>query len=130
MNGEGLAAAEAVLVSGASQFSQLSYATDSNGATNANPIKVGTGASSTYLLLFGTGIAKAGTAQTTATVNGVAATVTYAGSAGADTGLDQVNILLPAKLAGAGNVNVQLTLEQEKGGVAGVAANPVQITLQ
>ena len=126
----GLAAAEAVLVSGATQTPQLSFATDSNGATIANPITVGTGTSSTYLLLFGTGIAKAGTALTTATVNGLAATVTYAGPAGADSGLDQVNILLPAKLAGAGNVNVQLTLEQEKGGVAGIPANSVQITVQ
>jgi len=130
VNGSGLAAAEAVLVSGGSQTSQLSYTTDSNGATIANPVTVGTGASSTYLLLFGTGIAKAGTALTTATVNGLAATVAYAGSAGADSGLDQVNILLPAKLAGAGNVNVQLTLESEKGGIGGVAANPVQITVQ
>jgi len=130
VNGSGLAAAEAVLVSGGTQTSQLSYTTDSNGATIAKPITIGTGASSTYLLLFGTGIAKAGTALTTATVNGLAATVAYAGSAGADSGLDQVNILLPARLTGAGNVNVQLTLETEKGGVGGVAANPVQITVQ
>jgi uncharacterized protein (TIGR03437 family) len=130
VNGSGLAAAEAVLVSGGTQTSQLSYTTDSNGAAIANPIKVGPGTSSTYLLLFGTGIAKAGTALTTATVNGLAATVAYAGPAGADSGLDQVNILLPAKLAGAGNVNVQLTLETEKGGVGGAAANSVQITVQ
>jgi uncharacterized protein (TIGR03437 family) len=75
------------------------------------------------LLLFGTGIAGGGTALTTVTINGLAATVTYAGPAGTGTGLDQVNVLLPAKLAGAGNVNVQLTSE-------GVAANPVQITVQ
>ncbi len=130
VNGSGLAAAEAVLVSGGTQTSQLSYKTDSNGATIANPIKVGTGTSATYLVLFGTGIAKAGTALTTATVNGLTATVAYAGPAGADSGLDQVNILLPAKLAGAGNVNVQLTLESEKGGVGGIAANSVQITVQ
>jgi hypothetical protein len=34
-----------------------------------------------------------------------------------------VNILIPGKLAGAGNVNVQLIAE-------GVPANPVQITLK
>jgi len=59
--------------------------------------------------------------------------VTYAGPAGADSGLDQVNILLPAKLAGAGNVNVQLTLEAEvsKGTlVNGILANQVQVTVQ
>jgi len=134
VNGEGLAAAEAILVSASgTQTSQLSYTTDSNGATIAKPITIGTGSSSTYLLLFGTGIARAGTALTTATVNGLAATVTYAGPAGADSGLDQVNILLPAKLAGAGNVNVQLTLEAEvsKGTlVNGILANQVQVTVQ
>jgi hypothetical protein len=77
-------------------------------------MKVGTGTSSTCLLLFGTGVARAGTALTTATVNGLVATVAYAGPAG----------------AGAGNVNVQLTLETEKGGVGGIAANSVQITVQ
>jgi hypothetical protein len=46
-----------------------------------------------------------------------------AGPSGGANGLDQVNILIPAKLAGAGNVNVQLTVE-------GKAANPVQITIQ
>ena len=123
VNGTGLAASEAVQATpGGTQTSQLGYMTDSNGAVVANPIAMGTGTTSTYLLLFGTGIAKAGTALNTATVNGVAATVTYAGPAGADSGLDQVNILLPAKLAGAGNVNVQLTVEA-------IAANPVQITI-
>jgi uncharacterized protein (TIGR03437 family) len=130
VNGSGLAAAEAVLATGATQTSQLSYTTDANGASIANPITVGTGASSTYLLLFGTGIAAAGTAQTTATINGLAATVTYAGPAGADNGLDQVNILVPTKLAGAGNVNVQLTLELEKSGAGGIAANPIQVTFK
>ena len=28
---------------------------------------------------------------------------------GADTGLDQVNVLIPAKLTGAGNVNIHVT---------------------
>jgi hypothetical protein len=34
-----------------------------------------------------------------------------------------VDVLIPAKLAGAGNANVQLT-------AAGVAANQVQVTIQ
>jgi uncharacterized protein (TIGR03437 family) len=71
--------------------------------------------------MLGTGFAQAGTALTTATINGVAATVTYAGSV--SPGIDQLNILIPSKLAGAGYVNVQVTAE-------GVLANPVQITLK
>jgi uncharacterized protein (TIGR03437 family) len=76
-------------------------ASNSSGAIVANPIAIGTGGA----------------------INGVAATVTYAGPSGAGSGLDQVNILLPVKLAGPGNVNLQLPTE-------GVAANPVQITIQ
>ena len=91
-------------------------------ATIARPITLSSG-TNTYLVLYGTGIATAGTALTSATINGLAATVAYAGPAGAGSGLDQVNILIPAKLAGAGNVNVQVTAEA-------VPANPVQITIQ
>ena len=76
-----------------------------------------------YLTLYGTGIAAAGKANTQVTVGGVNATVLYAGPQGGFPGLDQVNILLPAALAGKGNVNLQLT-------AGGVAANPVQITIQ
>ncbi len=123
LNGAGLAAAEVVQVSASGQTPQQVYSTNSAGAPIASPIAVGSGANSTYLVLFGTGIAKAGTALTTATINGVNATVTYAGPAGADSGLDQVNILLPASLSGKGNVNVQLAVE-------GIPADPVQITTQ
>jgi uncharacterized protein (TIGR03437 family) len=124
LNGEGLAAAEVVQVSGGgTQTVQQVYTTSSSNAIVANPIAIGTGGASTYLVLFGTGIGPGGTALTSVTINGVATTVVYTGSAGADTGLDQVNVLLPAKLAGSGNVNVQLTVE-------GVNANPVQVTIQ
>ncbi len=74
-------------------------------------------------MLFGSGIANADTALTSVTINGVAATVTYSGPSGAGNGLDQVNILLPSKLSGSGNVNLQLTVEGE-------TANSVQIAIQ
>ena len=96
LNGAGLAAAEAVQVGATgTQALQQIFAVNSDGATIAKSIAIGTGTASTYLLLYGTGIARAGTALTTVTVNGVAATVTYAGPAGAFPGLDQVNVLLP-----------------------------------
>jgi uncharacterized protein (TIGR03437 family) len=125
VNGSGLAAAQAVVVSATgAQTTQPSYTTSSTGAVVPNTIPVGTGAAQTYLLLFGTGIANAGTALTTVTINGVSATVTYAGTAGSSyPGIDQVNVLIPPKAAGSGNVNVQLTAE-------GVTANPVQVTLK
>jgi uncharacterized protein (TIGR03437 family) len=72
--------------------------------------------------LYGTGLQAAGAAGITATVGGVNAPVVSVGSASI-AGVDQVIIQLSASLAGSGNVNVQLT-------AAGVAANPVQITIQ
>ncbi len=123
LNGNGLAAADVVQVSSTgAQTVQQVYTTNSDGAVIANPIAVGSG-NTTYLLLYGTGIAGAGTALTTVTIDGVSAKVAYAGPAGADTGLDQVDVIVPASLSGAGNVNVQLT-------AAGITANSVQITIQ
>jgi uncharacterized protein (TIGR03437 family) len=122
LNGNGLAAGDVVQVAaGGAQTVQQIYTTNSAGGVVPVPIVLG-GGNTTVLRLYGTGIAGAGTALTSATVNGTSVTVTYAGPAGADTGLDEVNILLPASLAGKGNVNVQVT-------AGGVAANPVQITI-
>jgi uncharacterized protein (TIGR03437 family) len=59
----------------------------------------------------------------TATAGGQNAPVIYAGAQGAFAGVDQVNILLPASLAGKGTVPVQIT-------AAGVAANLVQVLIQ
>jgi len=122
-NGSGLPRANFVqaLADGV-QTVTAAYATNSDGAIVAIPVSVESAPASSYLILLGTGIANAGTALTTATINGVAAIVTYAGPSG-DPGYDQVNILIPAQLVAAGNVEVQLTVE-------GVAANPIQITLQ
>jgi uncharacterized protein (TIGR03437 family) len=122
MNGSGLAAAYVVdVASGGAQTVQQIYTTNSTGATVANPIAVSSG--NAYLVLFGTGIAGGGTALTSVTINGVSATVLYAGPQGGDSGLDQVDVLIPASLAGKGNVEVQVVAE-------GIAANPVEITIQ
>ena len=122
-NGSGLAAAQALQVgANNAQTSQSTSQTDANGAVIARSITLSS-STNTYLVLYGTGIAAGGTALTSATINGLAATVVYAGPAGNGSGLDQVNLLIPAKAAGAGNVNVQVTVE-------GVPANPVQVTIQ
>lgn len=57
----------------------------------------------------------------TVTVNGVNAPVLYAGNGGYP-GIDQINVLLPASLAGSGTVTLQLT-------ASGIAANPVQVAI-
>ena len=75
---------------------------------------------STYLVLYGTGI---GSAAVSATIGGVSANVTYSGPQGTYPGLDQVNLLIPASLAGKGQAPVVVT-------AAGKPSNPVYVVVQ
>lgn len=74
-----------------------------------------------YLILYGTGIrGRSGLHAVSLSIGDVPAKVTYAGAQGNYAGLDQVDALLPASLAGAGTVDVKLTVD-------GISANPVKI---
>jgi uncharacterized repeat protein (TIGR01451 family) len=89
---------------------------------NANPINLGTTTDQVYLVLYGTGIRHA--ASLTATLNGVSVPVVYFGAQGAYPGLDQINLgPLPASLAGAGLVNLVITVD-------GQVANTVTVSFQ
>jgi uncharacterized protein (TIGR03437 family) len=124
LNNVGLAAAYAVRVAASgAQTSVPVFTTTSDGSILAAPISLGAATDQVYLILFGSGLQAAGTSGVTATIGGVKASVSYAGPQGGFAGLDQVNVLIPPSLAGKGNVNVQLT-------AGGIAANPVQITVQ
>jgi len=124
LNGSGLAAAQAVRVSAnGAQTVEPVYQTTLGQSLTALPISMGSATDQVYLSLFATGLEGADPSTVKVTVNGVNAPVTYAGPQGAYPGVDQVNILLPSSLAGKGNVNIQLT-------AGGVAANPVQVTIQ
>jgi uncharacterized protein (TIGR03437 family) len=123
INGSSLAAAYAVRVSGTAQILEPAYSINSSGGFTAAPINLGSSADQVYLSLFGTGLQSAGVANTTVTINGVNAPVVYVGPQGSVPGLDQINVQIPASLAGTGNANVQLT-------AGGVTANQVQVTLQ
>ena len=122
LNGSGLAAAEAIRVSAGAQIYEPVFQTTSGASLAAAPINMGSGTDQVYLVLYGTGIQAAGTGGTTVLVNGVNAPVYYAGTQSLFPGLDQVNVLLPASLAGKGTVEVQLT-------AGGVAANPVAVVI-
>ena len=63
-----------------------------------------------YLILFGTGFDTAVLSNTYATVAGVNASVTYAGPQPTYPGLDQINILLPPTLAGAGSAKIAISM--------------------
>jgi uncharacterized protein (TIGR03437 family) len=78
---------------------------------------------SLYLLLFGTGFDAGTTGNTTVTVGGAAAALTYSGPAPGFAGLDQIDVALPGSLAGEGQVTVNVMVNQ-------VAANAVTIVFQ
>ena len=85
----------------------------------ANPI--GLNGDQLYLTIYGSGLGTATSA--TATIGGVAATVTYAGPQGSFPGLDQYNILIPDSVAGKGKVDIVVT-------AGGKASNPVNVLVQ
>lgn len=97
-----------------------------NGVTGAvtgvsSPVSAGSASTPVYLTLFGSGLG--GVTSATASIGGISATVTYAGTQGTYPGVDQYNILIPPSLAGAGKVNVVVT-------AAGLPSNPVNFTIQ
>ncbi len=124
LNGSGLAAGAAVRVGAdGGQTPEAIYQITLGQSLAAQPISMGSSTDKVYLTLFGSGMAGADPSTVTVTVGGVSAPVTYFGPQGAYPGLDQVNVLLPASLAGKGNVTIQLT-------AGGVAANPAEVTIQ
>ncbi|HXA52098.1 MAG TPA: IPT/TIG domain-containing protein, partial [Candidatus Acidoferrum sp.] len=96
-----------------------------DGNTNALvPVPITIGSDSLYLQLYGTGIRYvSGLSKVTCTIGGQNATVLYAGAAPGFSGLDQVNVQIPAALAGAGSVNVVVTVD-------GQASNTVTLTFK
>jgi uncharacterized protein (TIGR03437 family) len=81
-----------------------------NGQTFVNaPISMTPAGNMFFLLLYGTGIRFG--SVITVTINGTTYTPTYAGAQGTYAGLDQINVLLPASLAGSGTVNVSVTVD-------------------
>ena len=123
LNNTGLAAAVAIRVAadGTQAVEQL-FTTDQAGGIVAAPI-AGVGTDTVYLELFATGLRGADSKAMRVTIGGVSALVFYAGPQSDFPGLDQINVQIPARLAGAGVVLVQVTAN-------GIAANPVTVTIQ
>lgn len=115
---DNLAAAYVQRVRGNTQTVENVYQTGPGGTVL--PATVTLGSDQVYLVLYGSGI---GVASVTATIGGVSATRQYSGAQGEYPGLDQVNLLIPASLAGKGKVEVVVTAD-------GKAANPVYIVVQ
>ena len=96
----------------------IAYQSITNPDGSERAIDPGTTARPNYLVLYTTGLRRAtatnpndanGVAESvTALIQGVPATVTFAGPAPNWMGLDQVNIIIPPELAGLGQLSVRL----------------------
>ncbi|MEP7271227.1 MAG: DUF4394 domain-containing protein [Acidobacteriota bacterium] len=118
----------------------LTPVTNSNGSER--PLDPGTVARPDHLVLFGTGIRNApganpgdsnGVAEAvTVTIQGIPAVVLWAGPAPGNTGLDQINVVIPPSLAGAGRVQVKVTVAGQTSNVVTVTigGTPAQVTTQ
>jgi uncharacterized protein (TIGR03437 family) len=117
--GLALGYADTVYSSGHQTYASVS-SPDASGTLQLAPIDVSSG--NVYLLLFGTGI-RNHVNPVTATIGSTTLPTTYAGAQGSFPGEDQINIALPASLAGAGVVDLTLSVD-------GQTSNSVQIQIK
>ena len=119
----GVAAAIVTYYSGGTLVSYSdAFQVSASGAITPLAIDLGTAGEEVYLQLYGTGIRHAGTVTANiGTMTGLP--VVYAGPQGYYVGEDQINVLLPAALKGAGVVQVTLTAD-------GQSSNAVEIAIQ
>jgi uncharacterized protein (TIGR03437 family) len=86
------------------------------------PIDMGDATDTIYLILYATGV-RHYKATPTCTIAGQQIAVSYAGPQGVFPGLDQVNVILPASLKGAGDVTLNLTVD-------GMTSNAVALSFR
>jgi uncharacterized protein (TIGR03437 family) len=123
-NAKGVAAAQAVLIGpdGSQQYVPVAQCGATAGSCVGRPIAVGTGQA--VLILYGTGIRGFTSLDNVrCTIGGVSAPILYAGPQNGFAGLDQVNVQLPAELAGRGEVEVTLWVD-------GQLSNTVTVSFQ
>jgi uncharacterized protein (TIGR03437 family) len=127
-NSDGLGAAAAWAITVAPDGTQTVQSVASCGTTPrscvTSPIDLGGSGTQVYLALYGTGIrGRSSLAGVTVRIGAVDAPVSYAGAQSVYAGLDQVNALIPAALAGAGEVDLVLTVD-------GKPANTVRVNIK
>ena len=95
-----------------------------NGTFVPLPIDLGPATDQVYLILFGSGLGKSGTATTTSvSIGGTTVTPAYVGAQGTWAGLDQFNFLIPRSLIGKGKVDIIVT-------VNGKPSNTINVTFK
>jgi uncharacterized protein (TIGR03437 family) len=124
-SGSGVAAALAAVYGASGTVTQQTVFNCPSGAGScvSAPMSMGGPADSLIVSLYGTGWRNAAMASAWARIGGVPATVQYIGAVAGAPGLDQVNLIVPKSLAGAGEVPVVLT-------ASGQTANAVTINIQ
>ena len=125
-NGRGVAAALAVRERGdGAKIPEPVFQFDAEKQQAAAvPLDLGSEQERVILSLFGTGLRSGGPhSTTTVTIGGEAAEVLFAGAQGAFVGLDQVNVVVPRRVLGRGEVAVLLTVDDK-------ASNPVTISIR
>ncbi len=106
------------------QIANEPFVQTSNGAVVPLPIDLGPETDQVFLILFGSGIGKSGTASTVSvSLGGVTVTPSYVGAQGTWAGLDQFNLPIPRSLMGKGKVDVTVT-------VNGKVSNTVNVTFK
>lgn len=99
---------ETVTPSGTQTFTNTAVV---SGETFVNaPFVLTPAADSFYLILYGTGFDSGTVSSVVVTINGKTYTPAFVGPQGGFVGLDQINVLLPASLAGSGTVNVSISV--------------------
>ena len=84
-----------------------------------------------YLSLYGTGFARASTESSTCTIAVQTLPATYAGPQNEVAGLDQINVLLPKSLQGAGNTSAICTFGlSQPTSVKNEASNAVKLSIR
>jgi uncharacterized protein (TIGR03437 family) len=124
-NAKGVAAAQAVLIGpdGSQQYVAVARCGAAPGSCVAQPIHLETTGQAS-LILYGTGIRGFTSSDNVrCTVGGISAPILYAGPQNTFAGLDQVNVQLPAELAGRGEVDVTLWVD-------GQLSNTVTVSFQ
>jgi uncharacterized protein (TIGR03437 family) len=118
-----LAAGSVVHVDSSNQQTPGDIVQCDSGACTAVPIDVSASAGKAFLILYGTGIRGAALSDITVQAGNTVIKPGFASGQGTFAGLDQVNLQLPASLAGSGDIAITVT-------AAGVASNAVHVTIQ
>lgn len=125
-SGKGLASAIALRVRGSGQqvFEPVARYDAAQKSFQALPIELNIPGEQVYLLLFGTGLRhRENLTDVTVEIGGYSIEPMFAGAAPGLPGIDQLNVAVPAELAGAGDVDVVVK-------VAGKIANIVKLNFR